>query len=55
MMDDIAFVVNVKEVLKEGELSALRVFEIMDGKVFEKEEFGTLEVENIKGEIQLRD
>ena len=54
ILNFVNFVVNVKEVLKEGELSALRVFEIMDGKVFEKEEFGTLEVEDVKGEITFK-
>lgn len=54
ILNFVNFVVNVQEVLKEGELAALRVFEVVEGKVFEKEVFGTVEAESIKGEITFK-
>ena len=54
ILNFVNYVVNVKEILKEGELSALRVFEVVEGKVFEKEEFGDTEVDSIKGAITFK-
>lgn len=55
ILNFVNYVVNVQEILKEGELSALRVFEVVEGKVFEKEEFGDLSVDSIKGSITFKD
>lgn len=55
ILNFVNYFVNMKEILKDGELSALRVFEVVEGKVFEKETFGNKEVSNIKGAITFKD
>jgi ATP-binding cassette subfamily B protein len=54
ILNFINFVINITEILKEGELSALRVFEVIEDKVFEKETFGNKVVENINGNIEFK-
>lgn len=44
---------NIREKLVDGETSAKRVFEIIDGG-FEKENFGELELQDIKGKIEFK-
>lgn len=48
------YVINAKEIMKEGELSALRVFEVMEDDTFEKETFGDKTIENIEGNIEFK-
>lgn len=54
ILNFINFVINITEILKEGELSALRVFEVIEDDVFEKETFGDKVVENVKGNIEFK-
>ncbi len=54
ILNFINFVINITEILKEGELSALRVFEVIEDDVFEKETFGNKVVENIYGNIEFK-
>lgn len=54
ILNFINFVINITEILKEGELSALRVFEVIEDQVFEKETFGDKVVEDIKGNIEFK-
>ena len=44
--------INMKQYLVEGELSAQRVFEILENSTFKKETFGNVELKDIKGEIK---
>ena len=44
---------NVKEMTADGEISATRIFEIVEG--YEKETFGEKELENFSGNIELKD
>jgi len=46
-------ITNVKEFTADGEISATRIFEIIDG--YEKETFGDRELQNFSGNIQLKD
>ena len=45
---------NMKEKLADGEISAQRVFEIIEENGFEKESFGTKTINNITGKIEFK-
>ena len=47
----VSYLTNAKELTADGEVSATRIFEIIDG--YEKETFGNKEIENFTGNIQL--
>ncbi len=49
----VQYVSSLKEHLADGEISATRVFDIIDN--YEKEEYGTEELENFSGLVQLKD
>lgn len=50
LSNDISF---VKEYCTEGEISANRIFDIIEN--YKKEEFGSVQLENIEGNVSLRD
>jgi ATP-binding cassette subfamily B protein len=54
ILNFINFVINITEIVKEGELSALRVFEVIEDDVFEKETFGDKVVPYVKGSIEFK-
>ena len=45
---------EIREKLADGKVSAERVFNIISYKSFSKEEFGNLEVDNLKGSIEFK-
>ena len=45
---------NIKDCLAESEISAKRVFEIIEDDGFEKEKFGTKTINNISGKIEFK-
>ncbi|MBR4124183.1 MAG: ABC transporter ATP-binding protein, partial [Clostridia bacterium] len=47
----VSYLTNVKELTADGEVSATRIFEIVEG--YEKETFGNKELENFSGNIKL--
>lgn len=49
----VSFMSSFKEFKAEGEISATRIFEILED--YEKEEFGTEELENFSGHIEFQD
>jgi len=49
----VQYVSSLKEHLADGEISATRVFDIIDN--YEKEEYGTEELENFSGLVELKD
>ena len=49
----VLYLTNVKEFTADGEISATRIFEILEG--YEKETFGNKELQNFSGNIQLKD
>ena len=50
----IDFISEIREKLADGKVSAERVFNIISYKSFSKEEFGILEVDNLKGSIEFK-
>lgn len=50
----VVYMVNIKESVANGELAAERVFEILDGKVYDIEKFGTKELDNITGNVEFK-
>ena len=49
----VQYISSLKEHLADGEISASRVFDIIEN--YPKEEYGTEEIENFSGKIELRD
>lgn len=45
---------NLKECLKDFSISSERIFSIMNSDKYKKEQFGTVEIPRIKGEIEFR-
>ena len=48
------YVESMVDYLKSFNLSANRVFEVIDGKKFPKEKFGNVELKNIKGDFEFK-
>lgn len=48
----VQYISSLKENLAEGEIAASRVFEVIDG--YEKEEYGTKNIEKFSGKIELK-
>jgi len=48
------YIANIKDAFQQGELAAERVFDILDGKDFTSEKFGTKELSDVKGSIELK-
>ena len=48
------YVESMVDYLKSFNLSANRVFEVIDGKKFPKEKFGNIELKNIKGDFEFK-
>lgn len=55
VMNFLTIVTDVMESLKDFNLSANRVFEILDGAVYRKETFGTRHIDKIKGDFEFKD
>ena len=51
----LTIITDVMESLKDFNLSANRVFEILDGAVYRKETFGTRHIDKIKGDFEFKD
>lgn len=49
----VSYISSLKEDLADGEISASRIFDIIDN--FEKESYGTESIENFSGKIELKD
>lgn len=46
---------TIREYYTKYKVASSRIFELMDDKKFSKEKFGTKEIENISGKIQIKD
>lgn len=50
----INYVINIKQAFVDGELAAQRIFEILEGTKFTRENFGTQTFDNLKGDIEFK-
>ena len=54
IMSFVGSMANLKEKLGSGEVSAQRVFEIIENETFEKENFGDIELKEVVGQIEFK-